>query len=359
MFKKLILIPILCLLTTDLFAQAAIRVPSLEILVGSSSVGKRIEQLDLPGGIFTGTASGKRVTISTGDYISKIHANGTDTIGTLDVVVTGDGTSTLTYNGSSKRGTLTVNITASAKPDIMESGVVVGTGSARINFNGADFDLSQNGGTTTVSTSPRLIFIGSNTAFVVPSGVSYIKATMLGAGGGGGSGGRYASATGGAGGGGGCRKEISLSTSSGDVINIFIGIGGGGGAGVSSGNGNVGISGGNTTLWHTSVGTITASGGSGGTGGPDTVPAAGGVGGGTISDGGILGHDGVTALTQAGANGAGSLMFGIGGVGSDILGDAGGTAAGYGAGGGGSRGGNSGTTGTGGTGTSGMCIIEY
>lgn len=104
---------ILALLCDISFGQA-IRVPSLEVLVGSSSVGKRIEQLDLPGELFTGTTSGKRATISANKVISKIQSGGVEVYGTLDIVTSGGATSTTTYDAGLRRGTMTVNFSGQA-----------------------------------------------------------------------------------------------------------------------------------------------------------------------------------------------------------------------------------------------------
>lgn len=112
--KKLLLaLLFVSLPISNVFAQA-IRVPTLEVLIGSSTVGKRVEQLDLPASIFTGTASGKRVTLTAKDFVSKIHANGTDTTGAINIVVTGEGTSTTTYDPITNTGTLTLNFTSIA-----------------------------------------------------------------------------------------------------------------------------------------------------------------------------------------------------------------------------------------------------
>lgn len=134
------------------------------------------------------------------------------------------------------------------------------------------------------------VTLTSGTSWTVPAGVTYINATLIGAGGGGGGG--YwngAMAIEGSNGSGGSIITSSFATTPGASITYSIGSGGGGGGGGNGTQGNGG-SGGNTTM----TGATSATGGYGGSRARDVGVASNpglladnaGTGGGTGNSGG-------------------------------------------------------------------------
>lgn len=255
--------------------------------------------------------------------------------------------------------------------------------------------VSSSGSGNTIGGSRHFTEIGEFSE-EVPSGVTTIYATVIGAGGGGGGSSRYAGAKGSAwhvagGGGGGAGETIlkrKLTVTPGDPINVVIGQGGAGGAGgpvAENSTGGTGSDGGNTTLTVGGI-TVTAKGGAGGAGGYLSVIRVNGlmwnyiagVGGsgasGTSLNGisGASGSNGVTIPYKSGTedesgNSSGTyLTGGGGGPGGNSYMGVGGSAnnEGQGYGGGGGGGGvyptKYGVAGdTGGAGAAGIVILEY
>ncbi|HQU22728.1 MAG: hypothetical protein B7Z67_05230 [Acidiphilium sp. 21-60-14] len=188
----------------------------------------------------------------------------------------------------------------------------------------------------------------SSSAFIVPNGVSSVKATVIGAGG---AGGYHATLPGAGGGAGGIAVSIVGGLTAGQSVAVTVGLGGvpslspgTGGAGGTSGFGAF----------------LSASGGAGGEGGSASLFATaggpGGVGlGGQINQAGAMGSDGITVASRGG-DGAGP------GRGRGASGPLAGFAAsgfGGGGGGGGSSPGANPTGNPGGAGAPGLVIIEY
>jgi hypothetical protein len=183
--------------------------------------------------------------------------------------------------------------------------------------------------------------------FIVPSGVSRAKVTLIG---GGGAGGMHAALPGGGGGAGGRAVRVLTGLIPGAAYFVTVGAGGqvwgwpaaGGAGGTSS----------FATL-------VSATGGAGGGGGVVAVPSAGGNGGsgvgGDINEAGAFGTDGVI---EAGRGGDGGGPGGGRGATGSMPGVA---APGYGGGGGGGGcslpGGGIGAAG--GNGASGLVVVEY
>jgi hypothetical protein len=181
-------------------------------------------------------------------------------------------------------------------------------------------------------------------SFVVPSGVTQVKATVIG---GGGSGGTHATQPAGGGGAGGWAVKVVAGLYPGTVVPVTVGAGGaapsspdtGGTGGSSSFGGYVSATGGSGGDGGTMA--VTQAGGPGGTGAGGDANGAGGWGGDAIS---VAGHGGDGAGPGAGRGTTGPLQ-GI-------------AAPGWGGGGGG--GGSNGTTGAqGGNGGGGLVIVEY
>lgn len=242
-----------------------------------------------------------------------------------------------------------------------------------VNTIGVDFiNFTQSTNTNTTYTPSTITFDGygrmtnavargmavliSGTSWVVPTGVTSAKVTLIGGGGGGGGGGSSAARLGGGGGAG--ATTISYITGLTGAA-ITYAIGSGGTAGTSS---LAGGNGGNTTF-----GAISAAGGTGGAIGTTGLGGAGGVGVGGISGGSTIslsgaagGYGGSASTSITGYGGNSSL----GGGGESIQGGgttpvAGGNAAtNTGAGGAGGVG-SANTPSNGGTGAPGIIIIEY
>jgi len=186
-------------------------------------------------------------------------------------------------------------------------------------------------------------FTASGT-FVVPNGVTRVKATVIGGGGGGGS---HASQSAGGGGAGGQAVKIVVNLAPGTPYSVTVG---GGGAGATSpGDGGVG----GTSSFASFA---SATGGNGGNGGTAPVNQAGGAGGagvgGDVNFPGAFGTDAVTIAQRGGDGGGPGGGRGTSGLIQGI------SAPGWGGGGGG--GGSNGTTGAqGGNGGPGLVILEY
>lgn len=167
----------------------------------------------------------------------------------------------------------------------------------------------------------------------IDAAAAMVLVEAYGAGAGGGSGRRGAAGTarggGGGGGGGAYLRQFYTPSELTSPVTVTIGAGGAGGAAVAvnTTDGNVGTSGGNTTFGAY----LTAPGGSGGQGGPDSAGGAGGTGGSLVSGaGGFAG----------GASGSGSgYGGGGGGPGSASTTGAAGGGSAFGGGGGGGGGG--------------------
>lgn len=185
---------------------------------------------------------------------------------------------------------------------------------------------------------------GSST-FTIPTGVSALRITVVGAGGaGGGGGGTAAMGTGG--GSGGAAISWLTGMTPGNTISVTVGTGG---VGVSAANGGAGglssISSGTQTIT-----TVTANGGAGGVG--NTAGLQNGGGGGSASNGSVnfIGASASPAIsTSVSASCGASSLFGGGGA----IGGGGGGAPG--AGGGGS----STNPSAGGNGANGIVIFEW
>jgi hypothetical protein len=226
-------------------------------------------------------------------------------------------------------------------------------------------------GTTLTDGAKTLTFVDTTTqtqfapqpigTYTTPTGATWLKITIVGAGGGGGgclSATGQNSASGGGGGGGTVIQWISAPAAS---YYYSLGSGGGGGA---AGN-NPGSVGAPATFGSSSTFLIAVGGTGGGGGAPSattqisSVPVAGGQAlGGAISIQGGPGGYGFTFGTTGSASGAGGNSS-LGGGGPSIIGTSGGVAGGgYGAGGSGCGQVNGGGSQIGGNGTIGLVLIE-
>lgn len=268
-------------------------------------------------------------------------------------------------NGTANTGAYTLNVNGIGPiPVVFPNGAALTTGALGANsmfevaYDGTRFQLiSYPSSVGLGSPVPNTIYITSTGAwnFTVPTGISRIRLTLVGAGGGGaGCSGNY---TGGGGGSGGTAIYVA-NIASGTAITGAIGVGGTGGA---AGN-NDGNNGGNTTGIIGAL-TITAGGGQGGINGGNTDVSGGAGGsssGGSLNMAGGQGTNGQPNLlgqtsgnTVWGGNGAAGFM----GMGQGRTAE-GGTpdnyATSFGAGGGSAY-----ATGAGGNGFQGLVIIEY
>lgn len=188
----------------------------------------------------------------------------------------------------------------------------------------------------------------SNGNFTVPSGITKIKVTNVGAGAGGGAG---SGASGlGSGGGAGSTSVKNLSVTPAQVIAVTVGTAGTAGtaAGANPTDGT-----------DTTFGVLlTGKGGIKGINGTNAASVAGGVGGATQSaDYSVAGESGAPSLCLTsqtlGSGRGGSSLYGLGG-GAIAAAGVGKTGTGYGSGGGGAMGNNNG-----GAGAPGICIVEW
>ncbi len=228
--------------------------------------------------------------------------------------------------------------------------------------------------------SQTIVATGS---FVVPAGVTMIKAILIGGGGGGGGGGREnpASGNGGSGGGGSVPVIAILPVTPAETLTITIGAGGTAGAGQGSpgGAGGAGGAGSASSIFRSSTLMLSSGGGaagpgSGGTGtasswSPTIMRVIGGNGGVGVANGnagassfyGAGGGGGSSIGGTTSGGGGGGAGLGTGGVGGNTK-AVGNAAAGYGGGGGGGGSGNS-SSGNGGAsgaaGTAGVVIITW
>ena len=205
----------------------------------------------------------------------------------------------------------------------------------------------------------QVIFTSGASTWTIPTGITKIKVTCIGAGGGGGGVSAVANAAGGGGGGGGMSVSYYTGLTPGNTLNYSVGTGGTAGANT----GGVGGTGGNTTVSSgtQTITTLQANGGVGGGGATTSTTTAGGAGG-------AAGSGPTNAVLMAGgtggaggaSNGAGTGSMGPigggGGQGKVATTGAGSNATNYGAGGGGALGA---TANIGGTGSNGIVIIEY
>ncbi len=236
------------------------------------------------------------------------------------------------------------------------------------------------------------VFTSGSGTWTVPSGVSSVKVTLIGAGGGGGGSAKYSSQTtweGGGGGGGACTQFTISGLSSGTSYSYSVGSGGAGGEGQTTNNiagttGEIGSAGG-----ATSFGSYYVNGGSGGKGGfaallsgSNGQGGAGGTGGSspsTIYDGGKGGNGGYGGYGYGAGGSVSNAGGGGGGLGDSTIynytkgagytpytntpaSDAaseGGKIGHYGTGGGGDAGHSGSLYGVGGQGGNGLIILEY
>jgi len=193
--------------------------------------------------------------------------------------------------------------------------------------------------------------ITATTIWSVPTGVTSVKATLVGGGGGSGDiGGSGDSATKTGGGGGGAYCEGEVDVTSGGTLQVNIGSGGIGGT-----TGQNGTAGSDTSVVGDNK-TITAGGGSG----SDFKNSAGqngaGASGGSCTNSklSITGQTGRNSSNEIGGGSGGSTPLGFGGYGAEVTGS-GSVGAGYGAGGGGAWS----TNNDGANGTQGVVILEF
>lgn len=191
--------------------------------------------------------------------------------------------------------------------------------------------------------------ITANGTFTVPSGVTKIKVTCVGAGGGGGGSSSAGSSSGASGGGAGATSVKLITTTAGTAITVTIGAAGTAGASA----GGTGGTGADTTFGAL----LTGKGGVGGVWNSGAI-AAGGAGGATsaadYSVSGQTGKPSIFSVSSINISGAGGdSLYGFGG-GALIAAGVGNAAKGFGGGGGGAIGNNAG-----GAGTAGLCLVEY
>ena len=184
----------------------------------------------------------------------------------------------------------------------------------------------------------------SSGSFVVPAGVTRVKATVIGGGGGGGTHSVYPAGGGGAGG---QAVKVIAGLVPGTAYAVTVG-----GAGVPTSSPGNGGNGGSSSF----AAFVSATGGAGGSGGTVMVNQGGGAGGtasgGDVNYSGSYGTDAVTVANRGGDGGGPGAGRGTTGLIQGI------SATGWGGGGGG--GGSSGTVGAqGGNGGPGLVIIEY
>ncbi len=94
-------------------------------------------------------------------YVNKIRGSSGNTMeGQIDIVFEGDIAGTSTYDAGQRKGTQTIALSAaaSAKPNIQEGGITIGTQSTEINFDADDFDVIQNVNQSNISFSSNFSF---------------------------------------------------------------------------------------------------------------------------------------------------------------------------------------------------------
>lgn len=249
---------------------------------------------------------------------------------------------TLTHNATSLILPSAANITTAAG----DSAEFVSLGSG----NWKCFTYTKANGQAVVAPASAFAGLGgqaftSNGTFTIPSGVSAVKVTILGAGGGGGgANSACGSAGGGGGGGGGCAIVYLTGLTSGNTISVTTGTAGTAG---SSGGGTGGTGGTSSISSGTqTISTVSATGGGGGQGmtsGSGTSGSGGSGSGGTYNLTGTPGgyttrSGGSSALfySQAPSNSANATGFAgstYGGGGSGAIASGGSAAGGAGAGG--------------------------
>ena len=299
-------------------------------LLGTDSANKAAVQ-GLLGNILNGkiTKTGAYTVVSN-DRGKVIDCSGTWTLSIAEAATLGDGFTFAVRNSGS--GTITVDPNLS---ELINGQVSIPIGSSTVTViycDGVGFS------TVGVQQAKGAAVVTSSGNWAIPSGVTDVKATVVGGGGGG------AGVFGGGGGGGAGATSITYlnNLNAGKTIAVTIGSAGTGGSYGSSGN-----AGGTTSI---SSGTQTIS----------TVSATGGFGGLTNSDGGAGGSASGGSINISGGGGGvggggsgGSSSFGGGapGVGAQ---QAGKNASAYGGGGGGGLGNFSG-----GNGYQGVVIFEW
>lgn len=292
-------------------------------------------------GVISGTSGLK--TTGGNDGALNIQAKGTNAIsisaagavtlpaGALPVGSGGTGTTTLTANN-----------------------VILGNGASAVQFvaPGASGNVLQSNGTTWASATlssyvgTRATVYTGNATFTIPTGITQLKVTVVGAGGGGGG---STGGTAAGGGSGGTAIKWLTGLTPGNTLAVTVGTAGTAGAATPTAGGN----GGNSTV-ASGTQTISTITGNGGTGGSQATGAnQNGVAGGTATGGDIniggqnsAGSGGTAAGTRGGAN-----MYGNAGVLTAQSTTS--AATGYGAGGG------AGWNSAGGAGGGGLVIFEY
>ena len=237
----------------------------------------------------------------------------------------------------------------------------------------------------------KVAFTSGSGTWTVPSGVSSVKVTLIGAGGGGGGSaklGNNSYSEGGGGGGGACTQYTISGLSSGTSISYSVGSGGAGGTGwVGSGSytkATAGSAGGATSFGsyyvnggkggfagsQSSAAVVDGNGGSGGSGGssPSTI-YAGGAGGKGGNDGSGYGYGGSVLNAGGGGGGLGdSTIYNYAtnsgynpytNSSANASAAEGGKVGHYGTGGGGDSGFDGSLYGVGGQGGNGLIILEY
>jgi hypothetical protein len=292
--------------------------------------------LNLSGGALSSTITQVTVPPGAGQLLG-----GTGVAGTASTVNVGAG---LSLSGSSLTNTITQTTVPPASGEVL-----VGSGTPNLAASASiGANLSLSGGALSVTIPHGLVAVTSSGTWTVPAGVYSYTVTLCGGGGGGGGGtASYGAAGGGAGG----WNRGVITTTPGTSVSITIGSSGSGsGAGV---DGSAGAT--------TTVGSLRATGGEGGTYatvGSTAEPGIGGVALGGPLDTIPTGANSYTCTTgpymssQGFGTCGGSSQFGQGGI---ETGAAGSNAYGYCAGGGGGSAGSY----PGGNGSPGLAWIEY
>lgn len=257
-------------------------------------------------------------------------------------------------------GSVTLNSSTSGSAYTLTLPGTIGSGTTYLSNNG----LGATSWLALTSPSRQTFQTSGSFTYTLPTGVKFIKITVVGAGGGGGGAATAAASSGAAGGGGGGGAGIKWISSPNASYTLSVGAGGAGGP---AGN-NTGGTGANTWFSH-NTGSMTALGGTGGSGSAATagfpVFTTGIQGGGSSTNGdinlqGFPGSQGIAlSLGQvlAGSGGGSALGTGAGGIAGQGT-QAGGAGAGFGGGGSGGAQTNNGTAQAGGAGAGGLVIVE-
>lgn len=298
------------------------------------------------GKAFAGIGNASEVATGTVEIAAKSEVAAGTTNGTLGRLAIPASAASSTFSNATVSSNTVVVTTLTGKIDdnyISTSTLLAATSTINI----GSFPAWQIGKNAQVFTST------GTTTFTVPSGITKVKTTVIGAGGAGGgcsTGGSNAGDSGGGGGGGGTAIEFVDVTGT-TTIQVFVGTGGSGSAGNSGTAGTWSTFGTNGFYNSASGGALGVAEGDGG---------AGGVGSGgllNLAGGGAQGGTDTLGETTSGGQGGDSFMGG-GGAG---LSTSNGSAAGGNYGGGGSGGNcvNNSQTISGGSGANGLVIVEW